>query len=317
VAVACGVISSSVTMLSKTKLLGAMDTDDSKFDQTNGAPRPSKSIYMAAGAGVPEIKTILSGFVIPKFLGVKVLCLKVFGAIFAVASGLPLGKEAPLIHIGAIVANLVGEMFPKYAHNGKQLREVITAGSAAGISAAFGAPIGGVLFAYEASQSICQQPSDSLGTERIFSSKSVVQDLFVLHGSCHYTKVFNPTGTGRLVLFETHYGTSYTAIHYLVFVLIGIVGGIWGGTFTRANQLWARWFRRFPIIKEHPIFEVFIVVVIVSTVQFVDPATRARYDVVIRNLLVDCETTSSSGSWVCTGEGDFQRHTSSGSFTEP
>jgi chloride channel 3/4/5 len=148
-------------MLSKTKLPSSLDNKISDnphmlAQSGNTAIGSPKSVYMAAGAGVPEIKTILSGFVIPKFLGPKVLLLKIFGAIFAVASGLPLGKEAPLIHIGASVANLTGQLFPKYAHNGKQLRLIITAGSAAGISAAFGAPIGGVLFAYEVGISLLQ-----------------------------------------------------------------------------------------------------------------------------------------------------------------
>jgi chloride channel 3/4/5 len=151
-----GIISSAITMLSKQTLPSAAPGvgDKDPVARVSAATLPDevktvKSMYMSAGAGVPEIKTILSGFVIPHFLGFKVLVLKAIGAVFAVASGLPLGKEAPLIHIGACVGNLVGEWFPKYSHNGKQIRDLITAGSAAGISAAFGAPIGGVLFAYE------------------------------------------------------------------------------------------------------------------------------------------------------------------------
>jgi chloride channel 3/4/5 len=35
-----------------------------------------KVMYMAAGSGIPEIKTILSGFVIKGFLGFKVLTVK-------------------------------------------------------------------------------------------------------------------------------------------------------------------------------------------------------------------------------------------------
>ena len=172
VALIVAVLSSTITMLSKTSLPSASrdltgNTDD---DQSKDLTTP-KTMYMSAGAGVPEIKTILSGFVIPEFLGPKVLVLKALGAVLAVASGLPLGKEAPLIHIGACVANLVAQLFPKYAHNGKQLREVIVAGSAAGISAAFGAPIGGVLFAYEVSTMF---PGDRhlltiSGIERLFS----------------------------------------------------------------------------------------------------------------------------------------------------
>ena len=108
-----------------------------------------KSIYMAAGSGIPEIKTILSGFVIPHFLDFKVLVIKAIGAIFAVASGMCLGKEGPFVHISTCVAYLVGMCFPKYRENGRKLREVLSAGCASGLSVAFGAPIGGVLFSYE------------------------------------------------------------------------------------------------------------------------------------------------------------------------
>ncbi|KAL8793526.1 MAG: hypothetical protein Q9195_003899 [Heterodermia aff. obscurata] len=52
-----------------------------------------KSMYMAAGSGIPEIKTILSGFVIPHFLDLKVLIVKAIGAVFAVASAYLVGQQ--------------------------------------------------------------------------------------------------------------------------------------------------------------------------------------------------------------------------------
>src|ERR1700712_4264947 len=100
---------------------------------------------------------------------------------------------------------------------------------------------------------------------------------------------------------NTTIGTSYKAVHYLAFVLLGVVGGIWGGTFTRCNYMWARWFRKKSIIRDHPIFEVFLVVFIVAALQFPNPATRARGDEIIRNLLVDC-SQKSADSWVCQNE---------------
>lgn len=72
-------------------------------------------------------------------------------------------------------------------------------------------------------------------------------------------KALNPTGTGKLVLFETSYGTSYNAVHYLVFILLGIAGGVFGGVFCRANFVWSKWFRKYPIIKNYSVFEVFLV----------------------------------------------------------
>lgn len=47
----------------------------------------------AAGSGIPEVKTILSGFIIPDFLSLSSLAVKIVGLVFSVSSGLALGKE--------------------------------------------------------------------------------------------------------------------------------------------------------------------------------------------------------------------------------
>lgn len=62
---------------------------------------------MAAGSGIPEIKTILSGFYIPGFLSFRVLFVKAFSAVFAVSTGMTLGKEGPFVYVSAYVGNLV------------------------------------------------------------------------------------------------------------------------------------------------------------------------------------------------------------------
>lgn len=152
-AVAFGVLSSSLTMLTKSTLPSAMpgsgDTHHRKSGGNNERVLTRKSIYLAAGSGIPEIKTILSGFVIPQFLDFKVLAVKAVGAIFAVGSGMCLGKEGPFVHISTCVAYLVGSCLPKYRENGRKMRELLSAGCSSGLSVAFGAPIGGVLFSYE------------------------------------------------------------------------------------------------------------------------------------------------------------------------
>lgn len=54
--------------------------------------RPRKVMYMAGGSGIPELKAILSGFVIRGYLGSWTLFVKAVGLFLAVASGLSLGK---------------------------------------------------------------------------------------------------------------------------------------------------------------------------------------------------------------------------------
>lgn len=112
-------------------------------------------------------------------------------------------------------------------------------------------------------------------------------------------KQLNPTGTGKLVLFETNYGTSYSPVHYLTFVVLGIAGGIFGGLFCKANFIWSRWFRNFAIIKRHPVLETAIIVLATALIQYPNPATREPGDIVIRNLLVDCRGSEAQDTWVC------------------
>ena len=53
------------------------------------------------------------------------------------------------VHISTCVGHLVGMWFPKYNDNGRKMRELLSAACSSGLSVAFGAPVGGVLFSYE------------------------------------------------------------------------------------------------------------------------------------------------------------------------
>lgn len=113
-------------------------------------------------------------------------------------------------------------------------------------------------------------------------------------------KALNPTGTGKLVLFETKYGINYDPVHYLVFIFLGLAGGLFGGVFCKANFLWSKSFRKYSIIKHHPVFELSLVVLVTAALQYPNPLVREAGDVIIKNLLVDCQNPK--GSWVCAQE---------------
>jgi H+/Cl- antiporter ClcA len=59
----------------------------------------------AAGSGVPEIKTILSGIALEDYLHWRNLVTKVIGMAVAAGSGVIIGK--PLSHAGAVLASLL------------------------------------------------------------------------------------------------------------------------------------------------------------------------------------------------------------------
>lgn len=112
--------------------------------------KPASMVYYpAAGSGVAEVKVILSGFVVHRYLGVQTLLVKTFALILSVSSGLSLGKEGPYVHIATCVGNIASRLFSKYNHNDGKRREVLSASAASGVAVAFGAPIGGVLFSLE------------------------------------------------------------------------------------------------------------------------------------------------------------------------
>jgi hypothetical protein len=117
-------------------------------------------------------------------------------------------QKGPFVHISTCVGFLVASVFPKYRDNGRKMREMLSAACAAGLSVAFGAPIGGVLFSYE-----------EIST--YFPRKVLWRAFLCSAVAAMVLKELNPTGTGKLVLFETNYGTSYSAVHYLVFVVLG------------------------------------------------------------------------------------------------
>ena len=116
------------------------------------------TVYVAPGAlgsGVAEAMGYLNGVHYPDFIGFKTLAVKLLGVSFAVSAGLAAGKEGPLVHMGSIVGFATAYLplgITKYFRNDLEKRKLMAVGIAAGVSAAFGSPIGGALFSYELSK---------------------------------------------------------------------------------------------------------------------------------------------------------------------
>ena len=111
----------------------------------------------ANGSGIAELMAYLNGVNYPNLIGWKTYFVKMFCVILGIAGGLCIGKEGPLAHIGACTAIMVIYYTPikdfDYFKNDSNKREMVCAGISAGVSAAFGAPIGGALFSFELSKS--------------------------------------------------------------------------------------------------------------------------------------------------------------------
>ena len=67
------------------------------------------TIYFAPGAsgsGIAEMIALLNGVNYPGVIGYNVLYVKIIGTTLACSSGLTIGKESPLAHIGSILGVL-------------------------------------------------------------------------------------------------------------------------------------------------------------------------------------------------------------------
>lgn len=99
---------------------------------------------ISGGSGIPQVEAELKG----KLNGnwIQVVIGKFFGGIMAISSGLSLGNEGPSVQLGA----MIGKGFSRLNNRLKtEEKLLLTCGAGAGLSAAFGAPLAGVVFTLE------------------------------------------------------------------------------------------------------------------------------------------------------------------------
>ncbi|GAB4828234.1 hypothetical protein Ancab_035146 [Ancistrocladus abbreviatus] len=191
----------------------------------------------AAGSGIPEVKAYLNGVDAPDIFSMKTLVVKIVGSISAVSSSLLVGKAGPMVHTGASIAALLIQggsnygitwKWLDYFKNDRDRRDLVTCGAAAGIAAAFRAPVGGLLFALEEMASWWR----SALLWRAFFTTAIVAIMLRGFVDLCYSGECGLFGTGGLIMFDV---TSDNVIYHLKDVppvlLLGVIGGIFGSLY--------------------------------------------------------------------------------------
>lgn len=104
----------------------------------------SKFAPEARGHGVPEVMEAIAlrgGQMRPRIIAVKALA-----SATSIGFGGSCGREGPIVQIGSTIGSVIGRIAQAPA---PIVRTLVACGAAAGISATFNAPIGGVFFAAE------------------------------------------------------------------------------------------------------------------------------------------------------------------------
>ena len=239
----------------------------------------------AKHSGIPEIKTVLGGFVIRRFMGGWTLVVKSLGLCLAVASGLWLGKEGPLVHVACCCANLLMKLSPSLNDNEARKREVLSAAAAAGISVAFGSPIGGVLFSLEQ-------------LSYYFPDKTMWQSFVCAMVAAVTLQAFNPFRTGKLVLYQVTYSSGWHGFEMIPFAILGILGGLYGGVFIKLNMKIARW-RRTSRWAGTPVLEVLAAALVTALVNFPNKFMRAQSSELVYTLFAECANLTDDQLGIC------------------
>jgi chloride channel 7 len=259
--------------------------------QTLFAAIASLFVYLepvSGGSGIPEIKCFLNGIDLPRVVRVKTLICKVVGVTFSVAAGLPVGKEGPMVHSGAVVAAGISQgrtnfwgvdtSFSKFSdfRNDREKRDFVACGAAAGVTSAFGAPIGGILFSLEEGASYW---STKLTWRAFFCAMITLGTLFTVKnfdswwGQANMEKLFSFGEFKSL----TGDDANFSIWELSLFIMIGCLGGLIGAVFNAANEHLTIWrMRNVNYSKARRFLEVIGVSVLVSTVSFVMPLVWNR-----------------------------------------
>lgn len=165
----------------------------------------------AAGSGIPHLKAVLQR--LRPMRAARLLPVKFASGLAAIGGGLALGREGPTIQMGGAVGRLVSKYLPSTP---RERQVLIAAGAGAGLSAAFNAPLAGLVFVLEE-----VQRNFSPG---IFSASflaSVTAD------------VVARTLLGQLAVFHTPHPAMPPISSLPLYLLLGVLAGVVGVAFNR------------------------------------------------------------------------------------
>ncbi|HCC57505.1 MAG TPA: chemotaxis protein CheA [Solibacterales bacterium] len=183
-----------------------------------------KFFPQARGSGIPQTKFAI--FVTEGYISLRTVIGKFVCCSASLASGIALGREGPSVHIGAGIASVLGRRCGLSPRNVKAL---IPVGASAALAAAFNTPIAAVLFSLE--EVLGDMHAPVLGSVVLSSATSWM----VLH-----------LLLGDEPLFHV---PPYHLVHpaeFLVYAVLGIVGGLGSASFVKLLLVMRVWFKRLP-----------------------------------------------------------------------
>lgn len=263
-------------------------------------------------SGIPEIRAMIFGSQpSSEFLAPKTLIVKTIGLCLSVGSGLWIGKEAPLVHLAGCCTQLCVQALLETEHKVKGLhksinedhdllikrvrdivRDLLPACAAAGISVAFGTPIGGVVYALECVSSSYSNSSRSMWYSFVTAMAAAVS-----------LQTVNPFHSGQLVLFHVAYDRPWHIFEVAIFALIGALGGLFGTALIWVNSRVRAFIKAdsLPAFLKDDLAQVAAVSVLTSIVGYPFRYMRIPSSMLITHLFRECSRDYDHPAGLCDG----------------
>lgn len=129
---------------------------------------------LVASSGIPQVELIVAGHLPMRW--VTVIWAKFLATLVSLTGGLSVGREGPCIQMGAAVGCGVGHIW--HDDRAETMPRYLIGGSAAGLTAAFGAPTAGLCFAFEEMKTPISAPMLLFTSVAAFAAWFVIQVLF-------------------------------------------------------------------------------------------------------------------------------------------
>lgn len=178
----------------------------------------------ARGSGVNQAKAAV--YIYDGHVPFSTVIGKFLACSISIGSGNSLGPEDPALQMGSGVASLLGKAFRLARDN---MRMIAPVGAAAGIAAAFNAPITGVLFVME--EVVAGWHTGVLGSIVLSSTSAVVVTRWFL---------------GDDPLFSAPDFQLHDPLELIVHALIGVAGGLLAVAFMKSIAVLRRHLKRLP-----------------------------------------------------------------------
>lgn len=106
-------------------------------------------------------------------------------------------------------------------------------------------------------------------------------------------KVLSPFGNEQLGLFYAGNRYQWFYFELIPFILLGILGGVFGAFFIKLNIAWCKR-RKQTRLGQYPVLEVMCIALITLLISYPNPYTRMPMSDLIRRLISQCDLDDES-----------------------